>query len=154
MPACLQGRVGGRPYSERMLGQIICMTKWLHEQRAILGFSDKGAANTPYLLLLTWCLRRVPCLHATWFHAAQERLHCSCTCPVHAAWKRARQMRFDPELKDPRAIMLLAYQHQEPPMRLPKRISGAPSPLMAAMREAIKAGLEIWQVRAASRLPQ
>ena len=36
-------------------------------------------------------------------------------------------------------------------MRLPKRISGVPSPLMVAMREAIKAGLEIWQVSAASR---
>ena len=38
-------------------------------------------------------------------------------------------------------------------MRLPKRISSAPSPLMVAMREAIKAGLEIWQVRAPSCLP-
>lgn len=63
-------------------------------------------------------------------------------------------MKDNPELKDPRAIMLLAYQHQEPPMRLPKRISGTPSPLMVAMREAIKAGLEIWQVDAASRLPR
>ena len=71
-------------------------------------------------------------------------------CRVHAAYMRARQMRSNPELKDPRAIMLLAYQHQEPPMRLPKRISGAPSPLMVAMRAAIKAGLEIWQVSAAS----
>ena len=67
-------------------------------------------------------------------------------CPVHAAYMRARQMRLNPEVKDPRAIMLLAYQHEEPPMRLPKRITGAPSPLMIAMREAIKAGLEIWQV--------
>ena len=47
MLACLQGRVGGRPYSERMLGQVVCMTKWLQEQRDILGFSDKGAANGP-----------------------------------------------------------------------------------------------------------
>ena len=45
MLACLQGRVGGRPYSERMLGQVICMTEWLQEQRAMLGLSDKGAAQ-------------------------------------------------------------------------------------------------------------
>lgn len=31
-------------------------------------------------------------------------------------------------------------------MKLPRRISGTPSPLMVAMREAIKAGLEVWQV--------
>jgi len=41
----LQGKVGGKPYSERMLGQVICMTRWLQEQRAILGLSDKGTAH-------------------------------------------------------------------------------------------------------------
>ena len=39
-------------------------------------------------------------------------------------------------------------------MRLPKRISGAPSPLMVAMRAAIKAGLEIWQVQTSCHLPK
>ena len=34
--------MGGRPYSERMLGQVVCMTQWMQEQRAELGFSDKG----------------------------------------------------------------------------------------------------------------
>ena len=48
MPGDLQGRVGGRPYSERMLGQVVCMTKWLQEQRAILGFHDKGVADVPF----------------------------------------------------------------------------------------------------------
>ena len=38
----LQARVGGRPYSERMLGQVVCMTQWMQEQRAELGLSDKG----------------------------------------------------------------------------------------------------------------
>ncbi len=38
----LQARVGGRPYSERMLGQVVCMTQWMQEQRAELGFSEKG----------------------------------------------------------------------------------------------------------------
>ena len=56
-------------------------------------------------------------------------------------------MAEDPELRDPRAILLLAYQHDEPPMRLPRRITSAPSPMMEAMRAAIKAGLEVWQVR-------
>ena len=32
-------------------------------------------------------------------------------------------------------------------MRLPRRITGAPTPMMEAMRAAIKAGLEVWQVR-------
>ena len=55
-------------------------------------------------------------------------------------------MREQPGLKDPRAILLLAYQHREPPMSLPKRITREPSPLMEAMRTAIMSGLEIWQV--------
>ena len=55
-------------------------------------------------------------------------------------------MRLQPDVKDPRAVLLLAYQHQEPAMKLPRRITGTPSPLMVAMREAIKAGLEVWQV--------
>ena len=55
-------------------------------------------------------------------------------------------MREQPGLKDPRAILLLAYQHREPPMSLPKRITRERSPLMEAMRTAIKSGLEIWQV--------
>ena len=61
-------------------------------------------------------------------------------------------MREQPGLKDPRAILLLAYQHQEPPMSLPKRITRERSPLMEAMCTAVKSGLEIWQVRTACRL--
>ena len=162
--ACLQGRVGGRPYSERMLGQVICMTEWLQQQRAMLGFSDKGAANM--LISHEACRRsrtpkprhaRAPARMAAPLHQAVFHTACSVygSClgghtdrqALHAAYMRQRQMKANPELRDPRAIMLLAYQHQEPPMRLPKRISGVPSPLMVAMREAIKAGLEIWQVR-------
>ena len=71
---------------------------------------------------------------------------------MHAAWLRNRQMREQPGLKDPRAILLLAYQHKEPPMSLPKRITRERSPLMEAMRIAIKSGLEIWQVGTARRL--
>ena len=63
-----------------------------------------------------------------------------------AAWERQRQVGRNPELRDPRAILLLAYQHTEPPMRLPRAVTSKPSPLMVAMRAAIKAGLEIWQV--------
>ena len=65
---------------------------------------------------------------------------------MHAAWLRNRQMRERPGLRDPRAILLLAYQHREPPMSLPRRITRERSPLMEAMRAAVKSGLEIWQV--------
>ena len=70
---------------------------------------------------------------------------------MHAAWLRNRQMREQPGLRDPRAILLLAYQHREPPMSLPRRITRQRSPLMEAMRMGIKSGLEIWQVGTACK---
>ena len=157
----LQARVGGRPYSERMLGQVVCMTHWMQEQRAELGFSDKGLPRPVVLVILISspplvcthkagiCIMLRPCPSCGFGWACTETNWLTC---MRAAWLRNRQMREQPGLKDPRAILLLAYQHREPPMSLPKRITCERSPLMDAMHTAIKSGLEIWQVSTACRL--
>ncbi len=52
-----------------------------------------------------------------------------------------------PEDNNPRAMLLMCYQNNEPPVKVPKGALASGSPVMAAFSAARKAGLEFWQVR-------
>ena len=49
-------------------------------------------------------------------------------------------------MDNPRALLLLCYQHAEPPLRLPRPAAGGASPLTDALKAAQAAGMEFWQV--------
>ena len=46
----------------------------------------------------------------------------------------------------PRSMLLFCFQHEEPPMRLPRRSSAALSPFGEALKAGHAAGMEFWQV--------
>jgi hypothetical protein len=48
----------------------------------------------------------------------------------------------------PRAMLLFCFQHEEPPMRLPRRSRPALSPFGEALKAGQAAGMEFWQVPA------
>jgi hypothetical protein len=64
-----------------------------------------------------------------------------------------RQLQRRSGLDNPRAMLLLCYQHDEVPFRLPRGSQSSPSPIRDAMSRARRAGLEIWQVRPGHRAP-
>lgn len=65
---------------------------------------------------------------------------------IFAASTRLKQLAAQPDMDNPRAILLLVYQHCEPPMTLPKGAEHMPSSVSKALLAAKQAGLEVWQV--------
>lgn len=61
---------------------------------------------------------------------------------------RARQLaKHCGILDNPRAMLLMCYQHDEPPVKVPRGALKSGGPVMEAFSAAHKAGVEFWQVR-------
>jgi len=60
---------------------------------------------------------------------------------------RARQLAKQRGAVDnPRAMLLMCYQHDEPPVKVPRGALKSGGPVMEAFSAAHKAGVEFWQV--------